>query len=578
MNAKKMIILLITLVLIPGGVLFAAYHHMGERDSGKFLDAYPELAGTKLDHCALCHSGGSYENDRGRTITMGSCQWCHYSYGYDGSGDIADTMNQYGIDFKAYGRNVAAVMAIEDLDSDGDGYTNAEEITAGTYPGNANDHPGQTVAPHRVYTLAQLEEIGQHTQFMLMNASRSIDSYVEYTGTPVKDLLGDAGILPNATGIVAYAPDGWAQTHPLEYEATDEMYHVYGNMPGQSYQYPPASYYYSEEADVALNPAYGWCDYNDPSCVGRSNGDPINVDGGLKAILAYKREAEGVYLDPGFLDAENRIDGEGPFRMVVPQKSANPPDQSSRSTEQDVIWPYVYEWDHNAGACTKSTTIIKVEPLPEGTTDIDILEAGWTFVDQNKIIVYGAIDGTDSNGNGILDSEEFESETSDYSGDGIPDYMAPDTARFRHVNGLSKILMHCRKGEFASVATMAEDDPSLTDTDKPEVDFPYGVMKFTVTALNNGASVDVDMVFPEDVPTYAELYLITATGWKSLSFSGNNGDDTIRVKLTEGDAATDGDGSADGAIRNVVALGIPAEAPPPKKSSSSSCFIKTLLK
>jgi hypothetical protein len=30
--------------------------------------------------------------------------------------------------------------------------------------------------------------------------------------------------------------------------------------------------------------------------------------------------------------------------------------------------------------------------LPEGTTDIDLLEAGWGYIDTNKIVVYGAID------------------------------------------------------------------------------------------------------------------------------------------------------------------------------------------
>ncbi|MGA1840710.1 MAG: hypothetical protein ACMUIU_08810 [bacterium] len=51
----------------------------------------------------------------------------------------------------------------------------------------------------------------------------------------------------------------------------------------------------------------------------------------------------------------------------------------------------MYEWDHNAGAATRTVTIIKILPLPEGTTDIDVLEAGWGYVDQEKIIIYGAI-------------------------------------------------------------------------------------------------------------------------------------------------------------------------------------------
>ena len=35
--------------------------------------------------------------------------------------------------------------------------------------------------------------------------------------------------------------------------------------------------------------------------------------------------------------------------------------------------------------------MIKVEPLPEGTTDIDVLEAGWPYVDADQIVVYGNI-------------------------------------------------------------------------------------------------------------------------------------------------------------------------------------------
>jgi hypothetical protein len=33
---------------------------------------------------------------------------------------------------------------------------------------------------------------------------------------------------------------------------------------------------------------------------------------------------------------------------------------------------------------------VKVEPLPAGTTDVP-LEAGWSYIDQRKIIVYGAV-------------------------------------------------------------------------------------------------------------------------------------------------------------------------------------------
>ena len=565
---------LFILTYAPGA--WAAYHHEGEQDSDKFLEAYPDLKGTKLDHCATCHSGGSIETRRG-TMTMGSCTWCHDTYGYDGAGEIDDTMNQYGIDYKASGRNADAVEAIADQDSDGDGYTNQTEIESGTYPGDANDPPGLEVAPSRVYTKAQLEEMTQDPQFMLMNTSRSGDSYAEYTGVPMPELLDDAGILPEATDIIVYAPDGWSQTHPLNYSEGNEMYHVHGDMPGEDYQYPPASFRYDPEADEAVT-EYGWCDYSAPGCAGRSDGDPIFVENGLKAILALQHN--GTPLESGVLNEENKLDGEGPFRLIVPQKSPNPPDQSSRADKQDVIWPYTEDWDHNAGACTKSSTIIKVLPLPEGQTDINIYEAGWGYVDEEKIIIYGAIDGTDSNGNGILDSEEGTDMAQDVDADGTPDYMDTDTARFRHEKGLEKIRMHCSNGDFANVQALMDDDPTLSQTGKPDMPLPYGAVKFHIAGLSEGESVTVSMTFPADVPTTSKYYKISDSGWQAIEFGSNDGDATIELTLTDGDPATDLDGTENGVIVDPGALavgeGTGDTGDDDDDDDDDTCFIQTL--
>jgi hypothetical protein len=363
---------------------FAAYHHQGEIDSDNFLAVYPDLANSKLDHCALCHSGGETIDSKGQTIELGSCLWCHETYGYDGSGNIVDTINQYGLDYFTNGRSAAAVTAIESMDSDGDGYTNKEEIDAERYPGDSSDDPTLVEAPYRIYTKSELEAMTSHTQFLLMNTSRSGDFYAEYTGVPMEELLSDAGILDSATGITVYAPDGWSNYHPLEEAEDPEIYHVNGT-------YPSSLFYQSDDSPESVG---GWCDYTAPSCSGRSHGQSIRVTNGLKMILAYSRE--GSPLEKGVLNDENKLDGEGPFRLVVPQKNPGPPDQSSKSDNQNVTWPYDFDWDHNAGSCSRSATIIKVEPLPEGTTDINVLEAGWDYVDEEKVIVYGAIRGASS--------------------------------------------------------------------------------------------------------------------------------------------------------------------------------------
>ena len=386
MRKKTVILAIVCMGFLAATAALSAYHHMGEEDSGYFIATYPDKAGTKLDHCATCHTGGSYVNSKGQTVSMGSCQWCHDTYGYDGSGNINDTLNAYGAAYSNAGHNQAAVTAIEALDSDGDGYTNIAEIQASRFPGDPDDDPTKQPAPSRVYTRAQLEEMTGHTQFMLMNTSRSGDFYAEYSGVPMETLLEHAGALDSAVGITVFAPDGWATYHPMAPDNSDpSLYHISGD-------YPQAAYHYHEQADTSLNSVSGWCDYSAPSCWLRVPYSPIVVPGGLKAILAFKRE--GDYLNTGVLNADNKLDGEGPFRVVVPQKTATPPDQSSKSDEQGVVWPYDYDWDHNAGFCSRSATIIRVEPLPEGTTDINVLEAGWNYVDEGKILVYGALDVT----------------------------------------------------------------------------------------------------------------------------------------------------------------------------------------
>lgn len=271
---------------------FAAYHHKGEIDSAFFLEAYPDKAGTKLDSCAQCHTGGSYDSG-GKAVALGSCQWCHYKYGYDASGNIDDTLNPYGMAYKANGRSSIALRKIEGQDSDADGYSNKTELDALRFPGDGDDDPSKVPAPFRVFSRQLIENLPRHTQLLLMNAHKSTDFYAKYTGVSMEEILQAAGALATATHINVYAPDGFSQYHPINPDPNPLFYHVRG-------AYPAATYHYSEAADTAKNKD-GWCDYG-------------------------------------------RVAG-----------------------------------------------MNKVEPLPAGTTDIDLYEAGWKYVDEGKIVVYGAI-------------------------------------------------------------------------------------------------------------------------------------------------------------------------------------------
>ena len=141
-------------------------------------------------------------------------------------------------------------------------------------------------------------------------------------------------------------------------------------------------------------------------------------------LLAFKRDGE--YLTPGVLNLQNKLDGEGPFRVVPPQKNPGPPDQrstASKPTDPTVwVWPYNNANDHNAGFSSRTVTMIKVEPLPEGTTDINTLEAGWPYVEEKKILIYGAINSllAPSDPQNIVASDSFL--YGDFGSDGIWKY------------------------------------------------------------------------------------------------------------------------------------------------------------
>jgi hypothetical protein len=224
---------------------------------------------------------------------------------------------------------------------------------------------------------------------MLMNTTKSGDYYTEYSGVILQDLLNKAGIVSTASKITVYAPDGYSQGHPLDDSSTNTGA---AYAPFVNGAYPPATYYYNVEADKKKT-SNGWCNYSSLGNKARNNGDAINVNGGLRLLLAL--QADGTDLVPGKLGSDNKLlaNSEGPYRVVTPQKFVNAPDQASTATNQTVVWPYVASWDHNAGYSSKSATIIKVEPLPAGTTDINVYEAGWNYIDQEKLVIYGALDG-----------------------------------------------------------------------------------------------------------------------------------------------------------------------------------------
>ncbi|MBC2709440.1 MAG: hypothetical protein HGJ94_00025 [Desulfosarcina sp.] len=200
-------------------------------------------------------------------------------------------------------------------------------------------------------------------------------------------------------------------------------------------------------------------------------------------------------------------------------------------------------------------------------------------MDQGKIIIYGAIDGTDSNGNGVLDSEEGTDAADDFDDDGTPDYMDSDTATFRHPKGIEKVRFHTSNGNFSNVACISDDDPSLPQNGKPSRQFPYGVNRFLITGLSAGESVTVSIEFPDAVSTTAQYYKVNSSGqWREIIFGSNDGDNLITLILTDGDPLTDADGVENGIIEDPGALTTTTTTAASSSGGGGGCFITTLFK
>jgi hypothetical protein len=344
--------------------------HENDVDADNLVGAYPSLVGTRLDDCQTCHTGRIEE---GR-LAGSSCDHCHDLLLHGTGHDALETLNGFGRDYLDAGRSRGALRGIRGKDSDGDGFSNDQELSAGRYPGSELSMPGQAVAMILTVTLEELRTIPSHTQFMLLNTTQQqFDDYVTYRGVKIKDLLEAKHVdLAGATGITVIAPDGYMKSLPIGY--VDRVF--------------PQALFYSGLDVETLGSACGFVRYPEKPVDGLAGGSPIPGEHWL--MLGYERE--GLPLDSSTLDVtEGRIMGEGPFRLVVPQENPGWPDRGSRfsPTACGDGFDFRAEADHNAGSMVRGVIAIRIDPMPAGVEEFDYMNGGWAYVDAGQLILYG---------------------------------------------------------------------------------------------------------------------------------------------------------------------------------------------
>ena len=355
--------------------------HENDRDMQSFVRQYPQIVGTRLDDCQSCHRGGLAGTDTEREYSP--CGYCHlleFPNGRYKTGvpkNYEDTLNAYGLAYKKAGRSVEALSMVAAQDSDGDKFSNAQEIANLKYPGDSASRPGQPLAPILTMHWNDIQNLPRITQFLLMNTtSEPFDDYTSYTGVRVRDLLQAAKVdLKGATGITVFAPDGYS----VDYSIADIMNAF------------PKPYFYEAPRGIKDKEKM-FVHYPDRIPEGVEDGKEISMAPWL--LLAIERE--GKPLDAAqYEKGTGRLTGEGPYRLIRPQRDAaetpyraGRPDRSVRSKTFGDEWDYAKAMDHNAGACVRGTTAIRINPMPAGYEEYD-WKNGWPLVGSRQIVIFG---------------------------------------------------------------------------------------------------------------------------------------------------------------------------------------------
>jgi len=360
--------------------------HAGERDTQILISAYPHLAGTRLDDCQSCHRGAGVviaDGEESREREFDHCAFCHLLMPASEIETIsgapqswAETLNPFGRAYAAAGRSIAGLRALESEDSDGDGHANGAEIATGRYPGDAQSLPGQPTVPVRTLDWAAIAALPYHEQLLLLNSHKQkSDTYAVYGGARTADLLAAAGAdLEQATSVSFIAPDGFTLdfdldvvTHPFP----RGIYHAgLDRGPAGFVRYPPAELLLAGLVDKG------------------------EIPGASAIFLTYR--CNGEVLEPGRLDpATGRLEGEGPFRLIVPQGMTSGPGAPDRGSSVspsglDDGWDYDPSKDHNAGFCARAVVAVRLNPLPPGCEEFDWKNGGYALLENRKLIVYGA--------------------------------------------------------------------------------------------------------------------------------------------------------------------------------------------
>jgi hypothetical protein len=355
--------------------------HENDRDVQNFVQQYPKTVGTRLDNCQTCHRSGLAGTDTQKEYSpCGYCHLLHYGNPKYKTGmpkTFEDTLNPYGLAYKQKGRNAAALAAIAELDSDGDSFSNAKEITDLRYPGDKASRPEQPLAPTISLTWDAINKLPRHSQFVLVNThSEQFDDYANFTGVKIADILKAAKIdLAGAVGITIFAPDGYSAEYTIE-DITNPF---------------PKPYFYAAPQKITEQEKML---VHYPPAIPQGVIDGKEIPSIPWLLLAFERDGKPIEAAQ-YESGTGRMKGDGPYRLVRPQSNVagdavrpGRPDRSVKGKKFGDEWDYSDALDHNAGGCLRGAVAIRINPMPAGVEEFD-WKNGWPLVNERRLVIFG---------------------------------------------------------------------------------------------------------------------------------------------------------------------------------------------
>jgi len=371
------VLIFVLTISSASGYFKSGIHRDG--DSPLFFKTYPDLIGTRLDGCDVCHIRSMalpHGQESGTPVLMSTCDSCHMLTDY--GRNRGNTLNAYGIDYLKHGRAAAALFAIEKLDSDGDGVSNGDELAAGTNPGDPQSVPGYKPSAYIVFSYDELikKSVTVVEQAIFVNVARGGgsggDRYIDVRGFPLIEVLEAAGLSKEATSVDILTIDGYSTTFSIEQLRRS---------------FPQAAPVFGLDKETLGE--CGWVRYEAKNL---KEGVPLPD---ARILLSF--EEGGRSLEPARINSEGRLNGSGPFRIAAPQlRNPGIPDIAVNAAEECVrkvpeIHRYNRDYEKNGDYSVMAVVAIRVNPLPPGEIDINWPQYTKNAIDEKSLVIFGAI-------------------------------------------------------------------------------------------------------------------------------------------------------------------------------------------